>query len=251
MNDKEIQPPTNSGYSLRGVQGRIIELIGREIIGGVYLPGDLLPREQELTEKYDVSRTSLREAMKVLAAKGLVQTRQKSGTRVRPRTHWNAFDGDLFAWSVEEGANEKTIRDLLELRQLLEPAAAKLAANRATVSDIKRLGDALELMEKHAHHPKRYTDADVEFHLGVFSASHNTFLQYFGNLVADFLRRSLAMQQKVSVEVLHKPDFSEDTKMHQTVYDYIRRGNPDVASDAMLEIVLEAKRSLLEAIGHE
>jgi DNA-binding FadR family transcriptional regulator len=84
-----------AGYSMRGLQGRVIDGVGRQIIGGQYAPGDLLPREAELTEQFGVSRTSVREGMRVLAAKGLVDIRQKIGTRVRQPENWNVFDSDI------------------------------------------------------------------------------------------------------------------------------------------------------------
>src|SRR5690606_9231708 len=100
-------------------------------VGGRYRPGDLLPKESELTEEYGVSRTSVREAMKVLAAKGLVEIRQKIGTRVRDDDLWSVFDSDILRWYAMQGRHDVIMRDLIELRQILEPAAARLAAGRA------------------------------------------------------------------------------------------------------------------------
>lgn len=240
---------SGSGYSLRGVQGRVIEGLGRAIVRGRYGPGDLLPREQELIEEYGVSRTSLREAMKVLAAKGLLEIRQKSGTRVRPEATWNAFDSDLFAWSIQEGKGEVSIRDLIELRQLLEPSAARLAASRATMVDVKRLDEAHSAMAATVNDPQHYAENDVAFHVAVFAASHNVFLQRFGNLVADFLRLSFDMQQKAMLERSQIQDFTEDAAHHRAVFNGINRGEPEVAASAMLDLILDGKRNLFAAIG--
>lgn len=237
-----------SGYSLRGVQGRVIEGLGRAIVSGRYSPGELLPREQELIEEFGVSRTSLREAMKVLAAKGLLEIRQKSGTRVRPEATWNTFDSDLFAWAIQEGKSEASIRDLIELRQLLEPSAARLAATRATITDAKRLDEAQTAMAASVDDPERYAEHDVAFHLAVFAASHNLFLQRFGNLVADFLRLSFDMQQKAMLERSEIQDFTEDAAHHRLVYNGINRGEPEVAASAMLELILDGKRNLFAAV---
>ena len=95
-----------SGYAMRGLQRRVIEGVGRAIVGGTYAPGALVPKEAELTEEYGVSRTSVREAMRVLAAKGLVDIRQKIGTRVRRTEQWNVFDADILRWYSDEGQDE-------------------------------------------------------------------------------------------------------------------------------------------------
>ena len=87
-----------AGYRLRGIQGRLIRRLGRAIVRGNHAPGSLLPREAELMAEHGASRTSVREAIKVLSAKGLVETRQKVGTRVRPRDEWNIFDADVLGW---------------------------------------------------------------------------------------------------------------------------------------------------------
>ena len=237
-----------SGYAMRGVQGRVIEGLGRAIVSGHYRPGDLLPREAELIEEYGVSRTSLREAMKVLAAKGLLEIRQKSGTRVRPEGTWNVFDSDLFAWSTQEGKSEAAIGDLIELRQLLEPSAARLAASRATMADVNRIDAAQAAMAAATGDQQRYAEHDVDFHMAVFAASHNVFLQRFGNLVADFLRLSFDMQQKALLERTSTPDFTEDVARHRSVYECINRGDPEGASAAMMEVVLDGKRNLISAV---
>lgn len=236
-----------AGYAIRGVQGRVIEGVGRAIVGGRYRPGEPLPREAELIEEYGVSRTSLREAMKVLAAKGLIEMRQKSGTRVRPEAAWNVFDSDLFRWSVEEGRGEAVISDLLELRLLLEPAAARMAAGRATMSDASRIGTAHAGMAEATADYERYAAQDVAFHMAVFAASHNVFLQRFSSLVADFLRLSFDMQQRAQLEQTSTVDFAEDAVRHGAVFDSITSGDSEGAARAMAEVVLDGKRNLIAA----
>lgn len=112
-----------NGYALRGRNGQVVAAIGQAIVGGHFSPNQLLPREAELMAEFSISRTSLREAIKVLAAKGLVETRQRVGTWVRPREEWNVFDSELLAWHHAQGLDEAIMRDLIELRQILEPTA--------------------------------------------------------------------------------------------------------------------------------
>ncbi len=239
---------SSSGYSMRGLQGRVIEALGQDIIGGRYKPGDLLPREAELTEEYGVSRTSVREAMKVLAAKGLVEIRQKIGTRVRHTDLWSVFDSDILRWYAEQGKGDEIMRDLIELRQILEPAAARLAAGRSTMTDLRRIELAYLEMVDSARDNSRYAACDVEFHMAVYGASHNALLQRFGRLVADFMQLSFKVQQRVRVH--NVVDFSEDARAHGGVYDAINRGEQGAAGDSMLEVVLDGKSALIEALAH-
>ncbi len=239
---------SRSGYTMRGLQGRVIEALGAEIVGGNYKPGDLLPREADLTEQYGVSRTSVREAMKVLAAKGLVEIRQKIGTRVREPHLWSVFDSDILRWYATQGKGEEIMRDLIELRQILEPAAARLAAGRATMTDLRRIELAHLDMVESAKDNERYAASDVEFHMAVYGASHNALLQRFGRLVADFMQLSFSVQQRVRVHDV--VDFSEDAVAHGEVYNAINRGDAAASADTMLDVVLDGKSALIEALAH-
>jgi GntR family transcriptional regulator, galactonate operon transcriptional repressor len=173
-----------AGYSMRGLQARVIDGVGRQIVGGQYAPGDLLPKEAELTEQFGVSRTSVREGMRVLAAKGLVDIRQKIGTRVRQPENWNVFDSDILRWHSDVGRGDEIMRNLVEVRQIMEPAAARLAAGRASMDDLRRMDDALADMVANSTNRESYAHADVEFHLAVYAASHNVLLRQFGSVIA-------------------------------------------------------------------
>ncbi len=232
-----------SGYSLRGRQGHVIEALGRAIVGGTYAPGELLPREAELTDEYGVSRTSVREAMKVLAAKGLVDIRPKVGTRVRPRELWSSFDSDLLMWTHAEGMATELMRDLVELRQIVEPNAARLAASRSTMHDLGRIERAAVGLAEAADDHAAYTEHDVEFHLAVYAASHNTFLSRFGTLVADFMKLSFDLQQEATALSLE-----EDAARHLAVLEAITRGDSEGASERMLQVVLDGKLALIAAL---
>src|SRR3989442_812151 len=129
-------------YPRQGLHGALVHEIGVRILSGEIEPGEALPTEDELTGDVAASRTVLREAVKVLAAKRLVQSRPKTGTRVRPRSEWNLIDPDVLAWQLEAGPTREFFEDALELRQLIEPAAARLAAHRATDEEIVALEKA-------------------------------------------------------------------------------------------------------------
>ena len=235
-----------AGYSMRGLQGKVIDAIGRDIVGGKYAPESLLPKEADLTATYGVSRTSVREAMKVLSAKGLIEIRQKIGTRVRARDLWNVFDSDVLTWHHQQGLSEAVMRDLIELRQVIEPAAARFASSRATMADLRRIERAHAAMAQHVTDPVGYAESDVEFHMAVFAASHNALLSRFGHLVADFLHMSFSMQQEAVSR--SGVDFTKDAEEHRRVFDAINRGEPDNAAAAMLNVILDGKRALGEAM---
>ena len=243
------EPEARLGYTIRGRQGQVIEALGAQIVGGRYQPGDLLPREADLEAAYAVSRTSVREAMKVLAAKGLVEIRQKVGTRVRPLEMWSVFDADILRWLIEHGSGDEVMRDLIELRQILEPSAARLAAGRASMLDLRRIEVAAARMVETAGDHDSYAVNDLEFHMAVYAASHNSMLERFGRLISEFLLHTFDLQQRA--RELGTIDFAEDAATHQEVYDAITRGDSGTASEAMLRVVLEAKSALIEALARQ
>ncbi|MBN9194980.1 MAG: FadR family transcriptional regulator [Microbacterium sp.] len=247
MNELSLDPDRSTGYAMRGLQGALIDAIGREIVRGRYLPGDLLPKEAELTEQYHASRTSVREAMRVLAAKGLVDIRQKIGTRVRSQDLWNVFDTDILRWHSEIGLGESVMRDLVEVRQIMEPAAARLATGRAGIPDLKRIDDALAAMHAAEGDADAYAHEDVSFHLAIYAATHNVLLRQFGNVVADFMYLTFTIQQQAADQEL----ILEDVENHAAVYRAIDRGNGEAAAEAMLTVVLDGKSSLVQALSEE
>ncbi|MBP0438367.1 FadR/GntR family transcriptional regulator [Tianweitania sediminis] len=240
---------SQSGYRMRGLQGRVIEALGEAIVGGEFRPGEVLPRERDLMARFQASRTSLREALKVLAAKGLIEMRQRVGTRVRSSDLWNAFDSDVLTWRHRQGMGECVFRDFIELRQVIEPAAARLAAGRATMNDLRRIERAQKAMAAAAEDGVGYAAADVEFHMAVFEASHNIMLAGFAHIVGDFLRMSFDVQQQALNEADNRAE--DDARNHRLIYEAINLGDGTAAADAMLRVILEGKRSLIEALAPE
>lgn len=244
MADNAADADRGSGTAMRGLQARVIDGVGRQIVGGTYLTGELLPKESELELEYGVSRTSVREGMRVLVAKGLVDIRPKIGTRVRPTEAWNVFDSDILRWHTEVGRGDVIMRNLVEVRQILEPAAARLAAGRASMDDLRRMDDALQAMGRHPGDSEQYAHADVDFHLAIYAASHNVLLRQFGSVVADFMYATFSVQQAASDE-----DLRADVETHASVYRAIDRGSGEKAAEAMLQVVLDGKSALIKALG--
>ena len=168
--------------------------IGRLIAQGTLAPGDVLPNEAMLGAELAVSRTALREAIKVLAAKGLVEVRRKTGTRVRPSPDWHMLDPEVLTWFfAESGGAPVALHDLLELRKAIEPAAAREAATRATAPELLEIQTAFACMEEAASHPTDSVEADLRLHLAILQASHNIFMRSFGGLVQTALRASFRL----------------------------------------------------------
>jgi GntR family galactonate operon transcriptional repressor len=235
----------DAGYSLRGRQGTVVEALGRAIVSGRYAPGDLLPKEDELSEEYGVSRTTIRSAVTVLAAKGMIEIRTKVGTRVRPAALWNTFDSNLLSWSHAEGQDDGLMEALIELRQVMEPAAARLAAGRATMKDLGPLSIAVDAMTNSVGDQAGYAEWDVAFHQAVYDASQNPLLARFGMLVGDFMRIAFEIQQN---EVPNDQALNDDAARHRRVYDAISRGEAELAAEAMLDVVLDGKNTLAVAL---
>jgi DNA-binding FadR family transcriptional regulator len=157
-------------------QGTIAHKLGVAILSGEYPPGAILPGEVESAERLQVARSVYREAIRILIAKGLVNSRPKAGTHVTSREQWNLLDPDILAWSFDAEPPADFVRDLFELRLIVEPAAAELAARRRTGEELSRLGHALEEMARHTLSVAAGRNADQLFHRTLLVASHNASL---------------------------------------------------------------------------
>ena len=129
-----------------GIHAGVVQGIGRRIVRGELAPGDILPEQGELSRMLGVSRTVIREATKVLAAKGLVESRSKRGTVVLPRSDWRLLDPDVLAWLSEAGLDPEFLRSMFEVRKIIEPAAVRLAAERATPEELAAIQSTFEAM---------------------------------------------------------------------------------------------------------
>jgi GntR family transcriptional regulator, galactonate operon transcriptional repressor len=226
-------------YTAKGVHGRVMELLAQRILGGALAPDALLPREAELAQQLGASRTAVREALKVLAAKGLVESRQRRGTTVRQSRFWNLLDPDLLAWHTAAGASPALTTHLVELRRMIEPPSARLAAERHGEAELAVLADAAAAMRASLHDPAAYNRADLAFHRAVFAASGNPFLDRLGTMVTQVLEVSFHLQQRSGLP------FGTGLVLHERVLDAIRGRDAAAAERAMLEII-EAARLELE-----
>lgn len=237
--------PQDSGrYKLRGLQGKLINEIGAAIVSGRMPPGAVL-REDELIADMGASRVSVREAVKVLAAKGLVETRQRSGTRVRDRSDWNMFDADVLGWHDLDALDNRLLGELIELRLIVEPQAARLAASRAEEAEVARLDRACAAMHDAMGDMMDYARADVSFHMAMLAASGNSLLNRFAHIIASFLNASFRIQQQALPP--GKRWLKEDWSIHLRMVEAVRARDAD-AAESLMRYAIEDGRSSLERV---
>jgi GntR family transcriptional regulator, galactonate operon transcriptional repressor len=175
--------PQTGAPMKRNANDSLAVVLGAEIIAGVYPPGSRLPSEGALLERFKVSRPTLREAFRVLAAKGLIISRQKVGTSVRPKADWNMLDPDFLAWHLGAALTEDFVADLFELRQMVEPQAAYLAAQSHDPQALERIRAAYLDMERWKTGRGDFTGADLRFHQSILDATGNLFIGSLGGLI--------------------------------------------------------------------
>ena len=218
-------------YQLRGVHGQTVQALAMRILSGEIPEGATLDLVA-LREELDVSLTALREALKVLSAKGIIGARQKRGTFVRERTAWNLLDGDVMRWQSAGPPDLELLEYLTEVRTIVEPAAARLAADRATEEDLAALDKALGQMAA-ADGSADAVEADLDFHRALLAATHNPLLVEMERVIAN----GLAQRDKV----VHNADPADDpVPSHRTVFEAIRDSNADGAEGAMRALVDKA-----------
>ncbi|MQT13298.1 FadR/GntR family transcriptional regulator [Segnochrobactrum spirostomi] len=226
---------TRIGQPARSAHGFITQTIGMGILRGDYPVGAVLPPEAELMARFGVSRTALREAMKTLSAKGLVQSRAKVGTRVLPESDWNMFDGDLLSWRLEVGIDARFLGGLFEVRQTLEPLAAALAAHRRSADDLARLWNCQKAMEDPKHDRESFARVDLAFHLAVVEASRNPLMRSIGAVI----EAALAMSFTLSTPTDDPERQQRSAAKHAAIVEAIERGDATAASLAMSAVILE------------
>jgi len=230
--EPDDKPITRSAKgSGRRLRGAVAHYLGTAIVSGEIAPGETLSGEIANAAALDVSRSAYREAVQVLTAKGLVESRPKAGTRVLPRNRWHILDPMVLAWAFSAEPDAGLVRDLFELRAVVEPAAARFAAERRDKNDIKAMKDALAGMRRHTLATEAGRAADRAFHDALLRASHNDAM--------------IALSASISAAVSWTTEFKQRSRAlprdpvpdHARVCDAIVAGDPDAASAAMRALV--------------
>nr|WP_281371340.1 FadR/GntR family transcriptional regulator [Leifsonia naganoensis] len=226
------------------MQGQLAGTLGRRILAGTLAEGETIDVDA-LEHEFSVSRTVVREALRVLSAKGLVDARPRTGTFVRPRTAWRLLDEDVMAWRAENGMSEKLLVELDELRRVIEPAAARLAATHRSDADVAALESALERMKVafEAHRTTsvsrlaEHVQADVDFHTALLRATGNELIEHMDMM----LQPILSFRDNLIPEAQQSEDF---IARHTAVVEAVSRGDADGAERAMLQLLTEAAGDL-------
>jgi DNA-binding FadR family transcriptional regulator len=215
----------------RNANDSLAVALGGEIIAGLYPPGSRLPNESALLERFKVSRPTLREAFRVLAAKGLIVSRQKVGTSVRPKSDWNMLDPDFLSWHLRAALTEDFIADLFELRQMVEPQAAYMAAEGRDPEATERIRLAYADMERWKTGRGDLIGADLRFHQAILDATGNLFIGALGGLIHTALVGTFKLGWSGAV--------IKDDRLHQhhLVLEAIENGAPEAARERMATLL--------------
>lgn len=227
-------PHPSSKRSLR-IHGTIARQLGINIISGRYAPGDILEGEVVSSEQLAVSRTAYREALRILAAKGLIDARPKIGTRINPRSKWNFLDTDVLEWIFDTEPEAHILNALFELRDMVEPAAAALAASRRTQAQLLEMRRALEDMRVHTLATEAGQNADLAFHATLLAATHNPFLVSLATSVGAAIHITTVFKQR------YQPLRRNPMPDHERVYEAIVAKEPTRARAAMRGLIRLAR----------
>lgn len=228
--------------AVRNLHGQVIQELGQLIVGGELSPGDPLPREELLAERMVVSRTALREALKVLSAKGLIETRQKTGTRVREKKYWNQLDADVLSWRCASMPTDDFVEKLVEMREIIEPAAAAAAAKRRDEAQLARLESAYRAMEA-AQDLDAWAEADLAFHEAVLQATNNELMVSLFSVIETALGTFFLLSARTAT------NFKYSLPRHFAVFEAIRRRQPEAARLAMQRMVSDSRTNIRRRRG--
>jgi DNA-binding FadR family transcriptional regulator len=211
--------------------------LGMKIVSGEYRPGESLPGEIAASQTHRVSRNAYREAVRILAAKGLVESRQKAGTLVTERSRWNLLDPDVLDWTLSTNPAPSFSDALFELRSIVEPAAAGLAAQRRSEHDLAAMELALEEMRRYAPDSPEGEEADELFHEAIFAAAGNDVLRRLASIISASVKFVAEFKREQHIDRDTWPD-------HKALFEAIRFRRSGQAHDAMMFLIAHAREDV-------
>jgi GntR family galactonate operon transcriptional repressor len=226
-------PPTQIGIGRtrkRNLFAHVVEELGIRIVRGDLKPSEAFPNEADLGREFGASRSVIREAVKSLAAKGLIESRTRTGIRVLAPMHWNLLDVEVLAWRYSTMPPAQFYHELFEIRLMIEPEAAFLAAQRAHQKQIDAISEAYEGMAAASATGASGIDQDLAFHRGILAAAQNPLLLQMGNLIAV----GLYISHKISSE-----SYTVFLPLHKKVLDAIAKRSAEAARRAMQKLLAE------------
>ena len=229
-----------------GLFAQIVERLAVRILTRQYQAGDLLPSQDELGRDLPASRTAYREAVKYLTSKGLIEARPKSGTRVAPRANWNLIDPEVLRWSLNGKPSDKLVCDLFEIRRIIEPNAARLAAERRTAEQLDTLRRAIDGMMSLPVYTEANYRADIAFHDAIVDGANNAALACLKGLV----RTTILWSVRLNTGLRSPKDFAKPLADHRRVFEAIEQRDGERASAFMTVLVVDAVEEALRNIAH-
>ncbi|WMS40948.1 FadR/GntR family transcriptional regulator [Acuticoccus sp. MNP-M23] len=220
-----------------GAAKKAVDILGRRIVNDAYPPDTIMPTEAELAQSLGVSRATVRDAVKVLSGKGLVRTARRYGTRVRAVEEWSLLDSDVVSWHAPDHPRIKRMfGETTELRTIIEPAAAALAAIRATAAQIEVISEAAQAMDPGQGDVQTLFSADCRFHVTLLDATHNDVMRQLAQIIVTMLRISYEFG------VLQIDDKGVSREGHIAVANAIEARDPAGAEAAMTKMLDQNRR---------
>lgn len=220
---------------------RLMVTLGRQIVSGKYLPGAALPAEADLCEEFATSRNIIREVFRSLEAKRLIEMKRYRGAFVAPRSQWNFLDSDVLQWALEQDEDPGLIAAMSEVRNLVEPAIARWAAERATSSDLAQIEAALNDMIANNQQRDAFNEADIRYHEAVLASVHNPVLQQLSVAISS-LQRAIFERTWMGDEA----NMPQTLQEHKALFDAIRHQDSNAAEQAALTMNASSTRRLKE-----
>jgi len=211
---------------------RLTQLFGQQIAQGEFAPGAALPSETDLCQRFGVSRNVMREVIKILSTKKLINAQPHRGLFVMPLEQWNYLDADVLEWALEKGTNPELITSLIEVRSLIEPTISRWAAERATAVDLVAIEANYIEMDANRNNVGAFQEADIRFHKAILVATHNVVIQQLSDAISA-LQRAI-FDHTFIAETVH---MNLTMQEHEHLFDAIRRKNPDAAEMACHDLV--------------
>jgi DNA-binding FadR family transcriptional regulator len=235
MNDRDAPFLRTNGRRKHSLFAHAVDELGSRIVRGDLKPGTTLPNEADVGRELGVSRSVVREAVKSLAAKGLLEPRARIGTRILEPRNWNLLDLDVLSWRYASMPRTQFFRELFEIRRMIEPPAAAVAAERADADDLAEMRAAYAEMESADQTSDRAIDADLRFHRSILAGTHNELLMQMGGIIGVGLL--------VSFRISHD-SYGVSLLEHRDVLDAIRDRAPARAAAAMEQLLAHTRRFL-------
>ena len=217
---------------------QIARELGRRIVAGIYEPTELIEEENSLAKRFRVSRSVVRDAVKILVGKGMLEVRRGIGTRVKSRSEWMLLDNDVLAWHQSAPIRSDFLDQLIEIRLLIEPKAAKWAAERGNNEKLLDIEKAINQMDLHRGSNENYVVADAQFHSAILKASNNEILVSMEGIIFSALLDSIRVTNK-------DPSENEiSIKFHKEVAKSIKERDPEKAESDMEILLKDAQKRL-------